>query len=79
MKNRSSDEDEIDEAIDEEEAEEGFMEGYSEDEEVEECVECGSAIDQETKVTRKIDGEDYVFCSKSCADEFEESMGPSPE
>lgn len=78
MKNHPDDE-EVKEVIDEEESEEGFMDGYSEDEEVEECAECGSAVEQETKVTRKVEGEDYVFCSKKCADEFEESIGPSPE
>ncbi len=53
---------------------EGFMKGYADDEEVEECAECGAAIKEKKKVTREIEGEEYVFCSKSCADDFEESM-----
>ena len=54
---------------------EGFMKGYTNDEEVEECAECGAAIkDKKKKVTREMEGEEYPFCSKSCADDFEESM-----
>lgn len=54
--------------------EEGFMKGYSDDGKVEECVECGSAVEEEEKVVREIDGEALVFCSKACADEFEDSL-----
>lgn len=56
--------------------EDGFMEGFDDkDEEVEECAECGAAVSMEKKVIRQIEGEDYVFCSKECAEEFEESLG----
>ncbi len=55
--------------------EEDFLKCYSDDEEVIECAECGVAVREEKKVVRDIDGEKYVFCSKECAEEFEESTG----
>lgn len=67
---------EEEEILDEEE--EGFMEGYEKEEEVEECAECGLAI-KKKKVTREIEGEEYVFCSNTCADEFEETMAQGEE
>ncbi len=54
--------------------ESGFMNGYVDEEDVEECAECGSAI-HEKKVVKTIDGESYVFCSEICAKEFEETLG----
>lgn len=54
--------------------EEGFMEGYAEDEEVDECAECGSAIDGENKIIKEIEGETYKFCSENCAKEFEDGL-----
>jgi hypothetical protein len=54
--------------------EEGFMRGYSEDEEVPTCDECGIAM-RENKITKLIDGETRCFCSKDCAQDFEDSMG----
>ncbi|MFH1276326.1 MAG: hypothetical protein ABIH82_04410 [Candidatus Woesearchaeota archaeon] len=54
--------------------EEGFLKGYSEDDEVIECAECGSACPEEKKVVKEIGEETYTFCSKQCADEFEESI-----
>ena len=57
-----------------EDQESGFMDGYTDDEEVEECAECGSAI-HDKKVVKTIDGELYVFCSEICAKEFEETLG----
>ena len=62
----------------EEETEEGFMKGYSDEEEVEECAECGTAI-KKKKVTREIEGEEYPFCSEICAKEFEESLATTEE
>ena len=53
--------------------EEGFMRGYSEEEEVPECDECGSAI-RESKVVVAVGGEEHVFCSHTCAEEFAESV-----
>ena len=70
---KHQDEDEI-----EEETEEGFMKGYSDEEEVEECAECGTAI-KKKKVTKEIEGEDYSFCSEGCAKEFEESLAATEE
>ena len=57
--------------------EEGFMKGYMDEGNVEECEECGSAVDKEHKELREIDGETHLFCSKTCAEEFEESLGSS--
>jgi hypothetical protein len=57
-----------------EDQESGFMDGYTDDEEVEECAECGSAI-HETKIVKIIDGETYNFCSEACAKEFEDTIG----
>ena len=57
-----------------ESSEEGFMKGYSDDEEVEECVECGSAVEEEKKVTKEVDGETHIFCSETCLEEYEDSM-----
>ncbi len=54
--------------------EEGFMKGYSDDDEVEECAECGGAINPEKKVVREFDDEEYAFCSEACAKEFEENL-----
>tara|TARA_Y100000310_G_scaffold278511_1_gene296984 strand:+ start:159 stop:407 length:249 start_codon:yes stop_codon:yes gene_type:complete len=54
--------------------EEGFMKGYSTDEEIEECSECGGAINPEKKVVRVFEDEKYLFCSEECAKEFEENL-----
>jgi len=54
---------------------EGFSKGYAEEEEVTECAECGTAVREEKKVAKKIDGESYVFCSKTCAEDFQDSLG----
>ena len=55
-------------------SEDGFMQGYLDEEETQECVECGAAVREDKKTVREIENETYVFCSKGCADEFEESM-----
>ncbi len=52
----------------------GFMEGYSKEEEIEECSECGSALNEDNKVAKEIEGENYLFCSDLCVEEFEESI-----
>lgn len=57
-----------------ESSEEGFMQGYSSDDEVEECSECGSAIEEDGRVTKEVDGELQKFCSKNCLEEFEENL-----
>ena len=53
---------------------EGFMKGYGEDDAATECAECGKAVRTEKKVLKAINGEEYTFCSKDCAQEFEESV-----
>lgn len=65
--------------IEEEGDDDGFMQGYEDENEAEECVECGVAVSEEKRVLREIDGEEYLFCSKTCADDFEESMESSEE
>ncbi len=57
-----------------ESSEEGFLRGYSDDEEVEECAECGSAVSEEKKIEKEVDGEKLTFCSEVCAEEFEENL-----
>ena len=54
--------------------EEGFLKGYSDEEEVGECAECGSAVNEENRVEKEVEGETLNFCSKSCAEEFEENL-----
>jgi hypothetical protein len=56
-------------------SEEGFMAGYAEEEEIEECSECGGAIKPEKKVVKEISEETYKFCCEQCAKEFEENIG----
>lgn len=59
----------------EQEPEESFMAGYEEDEEKQECAECGTAIiSEKKKVVKEIEGETYNFCSKQCAQEFEDGL-----
>jgi len=60
--------------IDSDSPEEAFMRGYSEEEKIEECAECGSALDEEKKIVKHIDGEAYHFCSEDCVEDFEESL-----
>ncbi len=66
--------DEKAETFSEDEEEEGFQKGYEEEEKVSECAECGAAVKEERKIVHELEGEEYVFCSKACADEFEETM-----
>ncbi|MDO8655688.1 MAG: hypothetical protein Q7K45_00485 [Nanoarchaeota archaeon] len=64
---------------DEEDEDEAFTKGYSEDDEAEECAECGITLRHKKKVTKPIEGEEYVFCSDDCAKEFEESLAKTEE
>ncbi|MBT4539861.1 hypothetical protein HOI26_03900 [Candidatus Woesearchaeota archaeon] len=57
-----------------ESAEEGFMKGYSEEETIEECAECGSALHEQKKVVKQFDGDAVQFCSADCAEDFAESI-----
>lgn len=55
-------------------SEEGFIKGYMEESDVEECEECGDALEPGKKVIRMIDDEEHFFCSDICANEYMESM-----
>ncbi len=72
-------EEDNDKPIDEEEDDEGFSKGYSEEDEAEECTECGITLRHKKKVTKSIEGEEYVFCSDECAKDFEESLAKTEE
>ena len=54
--------------------EDGFMRGYLDEEETKECAECGAAVAEEKAITKEIEGENYSFCSRTCAQDFEDSM-----
>ena len=55
--------------------EKGFMQGYLDDDEAPECSECGAALnDDKNLIKKEIDEEPHLFCSKSCSEEFEESI-----
>ena len=60
--------------VEEDSPDEGFMQGFEQDEEVEECEECGAAIIPDKKVVKMIDDEEHIFCSEICAKEFEEGL-----
>ena len=57
-----------------EDTEDAFMQGYEKDEETDECAECGVAVSKEKKVVKAIEDDEYAFCSKDCAKEFEDSL-----
>jgi len=59
--------------------EEETLDGFDDDEVAEECAECGTAIAHGKKIAKVIDGEEYTFCSKECAEEFEESLREDEE
>jgi hypothetical protein len=61
--------------IEEDDLESSFMKGYSDDDKIDECAECGSAVNDEKKLVREIEGEEYTFCSDICEKEFKESIG----
>ncbi len=78
--------DEIDDEVsikdapsEEEETEDSFMDGYTNEDEVQECAECGSAVREAKKVVASIEGEEYTFCSKACAEEFKETFAAGEE
>jgi len=55
-------------------SEEAFMKGYAEEDEVIECAECGSGIEDDKKIVEVVDEETLTFCSQSCADDYKESI-----
>ena len=54
--------------------EEGFIKGFEDNEEPDECAECGAAINPEKLVVKEIENESYKFCSEDCAKDYEESV-----
>lgn len=70
---------EKDTPTDEEEEEEAFTKGYTEDDEAEECAECGITLRHKKKVIKAIEAEEYVFCSEDCAKDFEDSLAKTEE
>ncbi|MBI2572508.1 hypothetical protein HYV86_01500 [Candidatus Woesearchaeota archaeon] len=54
--------------------EDGFMRGYNDEEVSKECAECGAAVQEEKAILKEIEGENYTFCSRTCAQDFEDSM-----
>lgn len=50
-----------------------FLEGFHSGDDPQVCEECESAI-REKSCLRKIEGENHMFCSEVCADDFEESV-----
>lgn len=56
-------------------SEEAFMRGYNDEGNVHECAECGGAIDDEHAVSKEVEGEKVTFCSKTCAEDYMESVG----
>lgn len=74
-----SEADTTDASLEEEETEDSFMTGFDHEEEVQECAECGSAVREGKKIVANIEGEDYVFCSKVCAEEFKETFSSEEE
>ncbi len=68
-----------DNLVDEEEEDEAFTKGYAEEDEAEECAECGITLKHKKKITKSIESEEYVFCSEDCAKDFEESLAKTEE
>ncbi len=56
-----------------EEEEDLFMKGFEDEDEVEECAECGRAI-HENPIAKAIKGESLQFCTVECSDDHEESV-----
>ncbi|MBT3835834.1 hypothetical protein HOD05_02755 [Candidatus Woesearchaeota archaeon] len=52
----------------------GFMKGFMNEKEGSVCAECDSAVDQEEIISKDFDGEQQIFCSKSCVEDFSESF-----
>jgi len=49
--------------------EEGCMEGYEEGDKAVKCAKCGKILEDDF-IEREIDGEEYRFCSETCAESF---------
>lgn len=71
-----SDEEEVESPIEQgglSSTEEGFMKGYLDEDKVKECAECGAAL-RHNSLAKEIDGEELNFCSRSCAEDYKESL-----
>ncbi len=56
-------------------SEEAFMKGYNDEADVPECAECGTAIERDEASPIEIEGEQYLFCSNVCQEEFKDTLG----
>ena len=52
----------------------GFMKGFMNDKEGNVCAECDSAVDQDKLILKEFDGDQQMFCSKSCLEDYTESF-----
>lgn len=71
-----SDEEEVESPIEQgglSSTEEGFMKGYLDEDEIKECSECGTAL-RNSVIAKEIEGEELYFCSRSCVEEYKESL-----
>jgi hypothetical protein len=50
-------------------SDEGFMEGYDSGEKTARCAKCNKILEDDFH-EKEIEGEDYRFCSESCAETF---------
>ena len=55
-------------------SEEAFMRGYDNEEKIKECPECGVSIEEDEGIIIKIDDGKVTFCSKICAQDYQEGM-----
>ena len=53
--------------------EEAFLQGYLDEEDMEECAECGEVLREKT-ISKTFEGEMQQFCSADCVEDYEESM-----
>jgi hypothetical protein len=54
--------------------EDDYLKGFEEEEEVEECAECGSAL-RDNCISKEIAGEVLKFCCEACVKDYEDSIG----
>lgn len=60
-------------SLPDEDGEGAFLSGFMDDEEVIECAECGSAVG-EKPVKRTFEGEEQIFCSRDCLEDFKDGL-----
>jgi len=54
--------------------EKAFLKGYLQEDKIQECAECGSALNEENLIVKEIDSEKCLFCCKECVKDYEESI-----